>query len=307
MIDEYTYDRAWSCYKRGQINQAIELIKQVLAENPTDAASHGLLALCLLQERRIYAAEYEIQLALNENTEEPFFYIVLAQIHILKNKPNKALDFCDEALRLNPENIEALLLKADIFSLLENDKETLRNINEAAKIEPNHLEIKLAYGNYYLNKGKLDKAFVYAQDAIRQNPQSVDCNILMGKLKLKEGDIKEALNLAKYAIIQNPDSEQALKLFSDIKTRENWFLGLWWRFNSKMSTLSGTKASIVLISMFLFFNLLAQVLEDLGFVSLAKIFTYGWLILVLYSWIGLPLYKKKLNEELSKFRFNDDY
>jgi len=307
MFDEYTYDRAWSCYKRGQIKQAIELIKQVLAEDPTDAESHGFLALCLLQEKRIYAAEYEVQLALNENTEIPFFYIILAQINTLKNKPKNALELCDEALRLNPEDVEALLLKADIYTLLENDTKVLNCINEAAVIEPNNIEIKLAFGHFYLNKGKLDKALFHAQDAIRQNPQSVDCNILMGKLKLKGGDIKEALNLAKYAIIQNPDSEQALKLFSDIKTRENWFLGLWWRFNSKMSTLSGTKASIVLISMFLFFNLLSQILEDLGFVSLAKFFTYGWLIIVLYSWVGLPLYKKKLNEELSKFRFNDDY
>ena len=307
MVDEYTYDRAWSTYKRGQIKQAIELIKQVLAEDPTDASSHALLALCLLQERRIYAAEYEIQLALNEDTETSLFYVVLAQINVLKNKPLRALELCDEALRLNPEYVEALLLKADIYSIIDKNTRALHYLNQAIQIEPNNLDIKLAFGNYYLTTGENEKAFKYAQDVMRQNPQNIDCNILMGKIKLKNGDTQEALNLAKYAIIQNPDSEQALKLFSDIKTRENWFLGLWWRFNSKMSTLSGTKASIVLISMFLFFNLLSQVLEDLGFVSLSKIFSYGWLIIVLYSWIGLPLYKKKLNEELTKFRFNDDY
>lgn len=307
MFKEYKYDQALACYQRGQIDQAIDLIKEVLADEPNDANSHGLLALCLLSEKRLYAAEYETQLALNINASIPMLYLILARIHILKNKPKKAIDFCNEALSLNPNYADSLLLKADIYSLLNSYNESLQCIQEAAILEPDNIEIALAFGNHYYQVGQYEKSTMYAQEAMQADPQNIECNILYGQLKLKEGDTEEALNLAKFAIIQNPNSAEALKLFCDIKTSQNLFLGLWWRFNSKMSSLSPIKASIVLISMFLVFNLLSQLLSDLGYNILSKTFSYGWLLFVIYSWLGAPMYTKKLNKELSQFKFNKDY
>lgn len=218
-----------------------------------------------------------------------------------------ALEFCNDALNLNPNYVDSLLLKSDIYDLLNNNSKSLDCIQNAATLEPDNIDITLAFGNYYYNIGNYEKASMYALEAMQEDPQNVNCNILLGHLKLKEGNINEALNLAKFAIIHNPDSSEALQLFCDIKTSKNQFLGLWWRFNSKMSTLSPIKASIVLISMFLIFNLLSQLMLDLNYTALSKIFSYGWLLFVIYSWVGIPMYNKKLNKELAQFKFNDNY
>ncbi|MCF6299962.1 MAG: tetratricopeptide repeat protein [Proteobacteria bacterium] len=290
MYSDFKYDSALACYQRGQIDRAIELLKQLLADDPELAHYHGLLALCLLAKKRIYAAEYEVHIALKINAEDALFHYILASISVLKNKLKQALEHCDESLRLNPEYTDSLLLKSDIFQLLDRDRDSLQSIHYAAQVEPDSLAVSLAYGEYYLKRGTLDKAQSFIHEAMAKDPQNQNCNILMGQLKLKAGEIDEALKLAKFAILQNPDSPAALKLFCDIKTRQNLFLGLWWRFNSKMASFSSTKASIVLISMFLVFNLLAQLMYDLDHKTLSKVLSYGWLLFVLYSWIGLPMY-----------------
>ncbi len=307
MFNEYKYNQVLACMQRGQNKQAINFLKEILADEPNDAQSHGLLALCLLQEKRIYAAEYETQLALNNNPQLSFLYNILARINLLKNKNTLALEYCDEALRLEPKDISSILLKSEIYNLSSDDKNSLECIKEAANIEPDNIEINLAFGEHYFQKGNLEKAEAFSVEAMQQNAQNIDAIILMGRIKLRNSNYDEALNLAKSAIIQNPSSSSALKLFCDIKVKQNLFLGLWWRFNSKMSTLPPIKAAIVLILMFLTFNVLAQVMQDLDFNSMAKVFSYGWLLFVIYSWIGVPLYTKKLNKELSKFRFNDSY
>lgn len=307
MFDEYQYDRALSCYNRGQIDQAMDLLKSLLAEDPNHVHLHALLALCLLHKKRLYAAEYEVQQALNIDAQEPLCYTILARIKFLKNKMHEALGLCDESLSLNPNDSSSLLLKSEIYDVLGQAQKSLDCITEAARIEPDSIEISLAYGNYYFHKGKMAQAIIHASEALQKDPQNSESAVLMGKIKLKMGEVDEALHLAKFSILNNPDSPAALKLFCDIKARQNWFLGLWWRINSKLSSLSGTKASIVLISFFLLFNLLSQLMEDLGYQGLSKLFSYGWLLLVVYSWVGLPLYQKKLQKELSLFRFNNDY
>ncbi|MBL4772211.1 MAG: tetratricopeptide repeat protein [Alcanivoracaceae bacterium] len=307
MNQDYNYDRALAYLQRGQIDQAIETIKGLLANDPNDAHYHGLLARCLLSKKRIYAAEYEIQLALKNNAEIPFLYNTLAHINVLTNKLNQALQNCDESLRLDPEYVDSILLKSDVYLLLNQNNKALQCIDDAAQINPDELAVSLAYGEYYLGTGDLNKANTYAEEVMARDPQNLSCNLLMGQLKLQSGDVKEALRLAKFAILQNPDSSEALALFCDIKVRQNLFLGSWWRFNSKLATMSNTKASMVLISLFLIFNLMSQLLFDFDYKTLSNVFSYGWLILVLYTWVGIPMYQRKLNKELSQFRFNQNF
>jgi len=307
MINEYKYNQAFKYYQRGQNTHAIDLIKEILSDEPNDAHSHALLSLCLLEQKRVYAAEYEIKLALNIDSSVSMFYSVLARINILKNKPKIALNLCAEALGLDPNSSEVFLLKSKIHQILGDDEQSLNCINSASKVDPDNIDISLAYGNYYFSRGNFNESMKYAQEAISQDPQNIECNILLGQLILKKGNTEEALHLARFAISQDPNSSEALRLFCDIKTSQNLFLGLWWKINSKLSILSPIKASIVLIIMFLFFNLLSQLMKDLDLITLSKIFSYGWLLFVIYSWLGAPMYKRQLNKELKQFRFNNDY
>src|SRR5690606_37414404 len=134
----------------------------------------------------------------------------------------------------------------------------LHYIRMAAQLEPNNLEVAIAFGELYFSMGEYPKAERYGREVLAEDAQHEDANVLIGNIYLAQGNIADAEYHAKFAITVNPDSERALRLFCNIKLRKNFFLGIWWRFYSWAATMSQVKASLVLISAFLFFNMLAQ-------------------------------------------------
>ena len=84
-------------------------------------------------------------------------------------------------------------------------------------------------------------------------------------------------------------------------------MGIWWRFNMWAATLGNLRAALVLISGFLGFNILSEVADDLGYSGAATFLSSAWLILVVYSWVGIPMYHKAIAKELEKFTFNPKF
>jgi len=74
-----------------------------------------------------------------------------------------------------------------------------------------------------------------------------------------------------------------------------------------MSTLSSTKQIAWLIGAYICFNLCSQLLRDFGFETTAAITASLWLLLVIYSWVGPPYFKKILNKEISKVKLSPDF
>ncbi|MGF1729343.1 tetratricopeptide repeat protein [Photobacterium kasasachensis] len=306
-MDDYKLEQAWRCYHYGQTDQAIELLKELLGNNPNDAFYHGLLSACLLKQKRLHAAEYELKIALSLDPESAFLLMTQANIQYCNNHFKQAIDSCDEALTLDPELVEALLLKSRLHFDMEKRELAQSCLQQALSLAPDSVSVLTALGEHYYNIGELQDSFEIASEALRVAPQDEDANVLMGNVQLALGDVDDATYHAKFAICQNPSSEEALKLFANIKMRKNWFLGLWWRINSKISGMSNIKSSMVLISGYLLFNLLATILSDLGYGDLSLITSYAWLSIVAYSWICLPLYNKQLEKELQQFSFNPDF
>lgn len=307
MLVNSRLERAWSYYQLNQTGAAIALLKELLGEDPNQAEYHGLLAACLLEERRIHAAEYEISVALKLNPEMPFLYLIMSGILIGKNQFNKALDLCNKALSLMPDFVDAHLRKSHIQLLMNRYEDAKNSIREAAAINPDSINVTLAFANFYLTMGENKQAEIYILEALHQDPQNEKANIGMGKIQLARGNIAEAEYHAKFVILNNPHSEEGLALFANIKARSNWFLGLWWKINNKLANTTQLKQVTYLICGYLFFNLFSQILEDLGYPVSSKLVGYAWLGLVVYSWVGMPIYIKMLKKELDKFQFNRNF
>jgi len=306
-MNNYKFEAAQRYSHQGFHNKAIDTLKELLADDPNNAIYHGLLSANLLAKGRVYAAEYELKIALNIDPAVSYFYLVMARICIFKKNLKQAFDSCNEALALNVESAEAFLIKSNIYQMLDKRKESLECIQNAAQCEPESIDVAVAFGEFYLAQNNFNKADKFVRDALHEDAQDEDANLLMGNLQLKLGNIEEAEYHAKFVILQNPENQAALRLFSNIKLRKNILFGLWWRFNSKVASLSNVKSSLVLISAFLIFSVLSQIIGDLGYDSLAKSVSYTWLILVIYSWIGIPYYNKTLKKELEKFSFNPHF
>ena len=120
----------------------------------------------------------------------------------------------------------------------------------------------------------------------------------MGQWHLHRGEVAEARQHALWVLADDAMDAGALRLLTNIKARENWFLGFWWRFNAAMSRLSEKAIVGTLIGLFLTVNAAAIYLSQMGEQSLSQGIQYVWLAFVLYTWIGTAIMSKLLKREL---------
>lgn len=307
MMNDYKLELAQRYTEQGNYHAAIDLLKELLAQAPNEALYHGLLAVNLLAQTRIHAAEYELKLALNLDPNLGFLYTTSARVNLLKCDYNSTFELCNEALRLDPQDYDALLIQSQVHRLLNKFSESLKCINQAAQIAPNAADIIAEYADHYYEQGKLEEALDYTKQALSIDTQSTSTNNLMAKIQLALNNVAEAEYHAKFVMLQDPDNHSALQMFVNIKMNQNLVFGLWWKFNNKLANMSNLMSSIALISAYLFFTLAAQITKDLGYSLTSIIISFSWLAFVIYTWVGIPYYNRKLKKELEKFSFNPNY
>ncbi len=297
----------WRYIHHGQYNIAIDHLKNLLGQDPNEPMYHGVLAMCLLLQMRIHAAEYEVNIALGLDPQEPFFFVVCGRIYFLQNKFKAAIDACDEALKLNPYYADAFELKADILLAQGRHKEALDNLAQMAAITPSTAATAFAFAHFYFKTGDHSQAFNYVTQALNLNAQHLDANVLMGRLYLLRGEVDEALYHARLAVSLSPTATGPLNLLADIKSRQNFFLAPWWKLNAKLSALSRLRQVGVIILGYVCFGLVSNIVRDVGYPKTALIIDFAWLGFVVYTWVAIPAYYRMVQKEVEQFKFKPNY
>jgi len=291
----------------GNTPAAIDVLRNLLSQNPNDSDAHAILSQALLSQLRIEAATQEANLALQLDPGSSLAHFSIAKCQLLSSQPVKALEAANQAIDLEPLDHENHLLKAQCHERLEQKKDAKASLDEAIRLAPESPQVLVALGNFYLDDGDNQKAGELALSALTANAGNADAHLLLGRVKLRKGDKKGAKEHAVFAIMQDPDDVDTLTLFAEIKASENKLIGLWYKLNTFMSTLTSTKQIAWLIGAYIFFNLCSQLLRDFGFATAATVTSSLWLLLVVYSWVGVPYFKKLLSKEISKVRLSPDF
>jgi len=300
-------DIALHFLRLGNTPAAIDALRELLADEPDNSDAHAVLSQALLSQLRVEAATHEASLALQLDPNSSLAHYSMANCQLLNAQPVKALDAANQAVELEPLDHQNHLLKARCHARLEQKEQAKQSLDEAIRIAPESPKALVALGSHYLDNGDTPKAGELALAALAANAGDSDAHLLMGRVKLRNGDSQGAKEHAVFAIQQSPDDTEALVLIAEIKASENKLLGIWYKFNTFMSTLSSTKQIAWLIGAYVFFNLCSQLLRDFGFPTASTVTSFLWLFLVIYSWVGIPYFKRLINKEISKVRLSPDF
>ena len=307
MNGDHRFERAKLYIDMGQTNQAVDLLAELLGDDPNEPIYHAVLASCLLDQKRLAGAEYELDVAQSLDPTLAVVYVVRSRLLLFQRKFDDALESCEQALQLNPEYVDALLVHSQLLRITEQRKPAFAQLQRAAALDPEDLDVVIAFGDYYNAYGDHQKALERAQEAMRINAGSADANVLMGETLLALGESAEADAHARYAVSQNPNNADALRLLVNVRMRENFFIGLWWRINSWATRLNSTSLGFVLIAAYVIFQLTSQITYDLGYETASRFLDFGWLALVLYSWLGIPIYTRALRKAVEEVQFNPKF
>ena len=96
----------------------------------------------------------------------------LADAWLQDGQPALALPWVDEALRLNPNAVEAWCHRGNIYRALENPSAALTNYAVAARMAPKWVDIPLLMGQVEESQSKWQSAIEHYAHAVELDPQS---------------------------------------------------------------------------------------------------------------------------------------
>lgn len=223
--------RAREQVRGGRHDQAIPLLKELLAEDAQSAEAHMLLGVAfrsratpeligeaqaelrqaLALDPRLHWARFalariyldlgrygrareELEEGLKGLPDQPLFLSLLAEAHRLLGDPQRALELAGRALELAPSLSLARLQLARASLDLDRPEEALRQLEPALHAEPMLPEILQTLGELYLRAGRPQDATQVLQKAIALDPSSAKGRVELARAYLRQNDVDKALD-----------------------------------------------------------------------------------------------------------------
>lgn len=301
------FEQASSSLRRGDARGAIELLKRLLGSEPEHAQAHALLALALVQAKRVHAALHEAQQAVAIEPEVSFCHYALGRTLVVHGRLEAARVEFEMARTFDPEDADNELGLALVAEFAGNRADELQHLERALSLAPDNATVLSRLADIWFRRGDDQQAERYAREALEQEPDHLDALVVMGHLLLRRGQTEEAREHAFWALSNDATSVTALGLLVAVKTRTNLLLGLWWRMNTFLLRGGKNRAIVFLIGGYVLTRVASLYTHQHGFSLASQCIDYAWLALCVYSWVGPPYFARQLQRELSQVQLSKDY
>ena len=300
-------ERALQQIEHGDSAGALETLRTVLSQEPDHAGAHALLAVCLLNLKRLGAAQHEAKTALSLAPELPLAHYASGMIALARQDTDSAEDAFRRAIELNPDHHASLLGLARARWLIGDYPGALSWVETALERAPEASDAMALKGMILFERGDLEPAEGAANQALQTEPENIGACLLMGNLHFARGEIDEARALAAVALSQAPDEPDAIELMVKIRSRKHPLLRLWWRYSNWMQR-RGRHGQILLLVIAYITLQVAVTAHSQGHVGhWIWIIVLVWLFAVVFSWVAPARVRRGVEKELSTITLKTEY
>lgn len=173
-------DRALFLSGNGQIDAALALMDQVLADHP--------------------------------NSDEA--YLTRAKLLIRANRHDQAEPALCQAIALKPDLVDAHFLLGGIQMMHKDYTAAERSYQQTVASKPNHARAHYLLGECRLKRGDKTQALTAFRDALRYRPDFVPAHVELGALLLEAGQREEAIGHLEQAVRLERGNERARRLLN---------------------------------------------------------------------------------------------
>lgn len=301
------YERARLAMSAGNLDLAIETLKELLADEPDEAQAHAWLSFCLLDQRRVHAAEVEARTATALDPDAEVAHLAMGRVLMAARKLDEAERHLSLLLERAPSDPSYLRAYAELSEMKGDVDAQLTHLERALESDPNDPDTLAALAACWIDRGNLLRAMSHARDALEQTPEHQDALVAMGRVLLRNGDVDGAREHARWALRIDPTDLGALGLITEIKAQQSRVLGLWWRYNTWMHRLGDGRGILVLLLSFAVYRAIVILCDTGEREELGNLIRTLWSLVVLYTWIGPELYERALKKELEQVELDADY
>ena len=196
------------CYARlGQDDRAIAVLKPVEKAHPDDLAVAWLLGSALIRagDRREGLKRVD-RVARQGNSPEA--YLLAGQTALKLNEFERARDYADAALRLNPNLPGGLTLRGTVLTYLGDTAGAIALLRRAVEHDPIDFEAQLALGAAMHTERDLAGARQHLQRALQLKPDSTLARYEWARLERTEGQVEAAVKDFEKVVHDDPNWAQ---------------------------------------------------------------------------------------------------
>lgn len=214
--------------------QAQDKVTDLIKSEPEQSIYYNLQALLDLVNKDTAAAEKSFLKAIDLNNKNGQAFIGLAKISLDAKQLDKSKDYANQALALNPYEVKAYQVLADVTMQQQgiDAAETLL-LDALSKVKgnlPAELTISQSLGKVYINKKQPKKLLQLATDLIERNQNNYAALSFLAEAQLVNKDEIAAEKTLRQIITQQPNDAKHLfllaRLLSKQENKENEILSL---------------------------------------------------------------------------------
>jgi len=191
------------------VTEAEAYFSQEILRHPTDSFAFLMRGLARFEKADCEHALADLNEALRIDPRNVAALITRAFLGRITQKPDQALADANQAVALEPRNCYVLEQRAMIYSSLKKDDEALRDLERAIELGSRWVMTYVARGMIYVKRGELQRAQVEMQHALQIDPNCVQAFVYLAAIHLKLSDADRALAAANKAIEIDPEYGEA--------------------------------------------------------------------------------------------------
>jgi len=180
------------CYARlGQDEQVIAVLKPVEAAHPDQLAVAWLLGSALIRAGHKREGLDRVDRVAREGNN-PEAYLLAGQTALKMNEFERARDYADAAVRLNPRLTGVDTLRGTVLSYLGDTQGAAAALRKAVEADPKDFDAQLGLGAVLHTDRDLDGARQHLQRALQLKPDSTVARYEWARLERTEGQAEAA-------------------------------------------------------------------------------------------------------------------
>ena len=196
------------CYGRlGQGEEAIAVLKPVEGAHPDDMAVEWLLGSALVRAGHPREGLERLDRVARQGSR-PEAYLLAGQTALKMNEFERARDYADGALHLNPKLPGAETLRGTALSYLGDTQGAIAALRQAVSTDPDDFDAQVALGAVLHTERDLDGAREHLQRALRLKSDSNLARYEWARLERTEGQLETAVKDFEKVVHADPNWAQ---------------------------------------------------------------------------------------------------
>jgi tetratricopeptide (TPR) repeat protein len=287
---EALLERAQQLLSSGRYNEAEKELKNVLAQDPNHSTALALYAICVAERGEANEALTIIGNAIRNQPDNDYF-LYLQSLFLLKNdKYKEAERSIRNAIAFHPKNADYFGLLSMINLSQKEWQKALEYANEGLQIDADNLQCLNSRSTALSKLDRKEDAYATIQEALDQDPENEATHTNLGWGLLEHGNHKKALEHFREALKINPNYAYAKAgLVEGLKARY-WFYRVFLKYAFWLSNMKAKGQWLVILGLYFGVRFLRSIADSNN--TLSIILTpviYLYFVFAISTWLIEPL------------------